>query len=489
MTARTQTKERITLSPRLVLGLGSIMSWSFIAFFSRLVHYSERYTLSHLNTAYAWASVGMIFALVGCALFCKPLFHHAANTTGKTVDEIAPNLSRLMAIVSACSVTLATIVLVMVEERYFTQPWCSIAAFVSGAGSGVLFLCWAPHFIQRKRADAFFSLIHTFFFSAALFAIMLHLPKQIALALTGTLPLFSLFLFFTEEQQSGSYPFGTTKSIKAIRHVYARVLATGAALGFAESLIRSLFLVIDPINNSDAYRWLFFAATIIAGLTIGTSKIFDTNSNTIHNMNRMATFGMCLLFLLCPIVSGLGLWAELPPLICYNLFYMLAWVYLTQTARAYDVVPRRLFGLGLGMAYTGGLAGTLLGGYLTSVYTLGYRIESLIALVCAGLVLLAFLFVADTKTFALVLDADDERPQTPRRFRLRVEEVAQTYGLTAKETEVLLLVAKGRTTQRIREELGISTGTANTHLMHIYKKLDVHDRQSLLDMLEGPQEE
>ena len=28
-------------------------------------------------------------------------------------------------------------------------------------------------------------------------------------------------------------------------------------------------------------------------------------------------------------------------------------------------------------------------------------------------------------------------------------------------------------------------GTVNTHLAHIYKKLDVHDRQQMIDMLDA----
>jgi DNA-binding CsgD family transcriptional regulator len=49
----------------------------------------------------------------------------------------------------------------------------------------------------------------------------------------------------------------------------------------------------------------------------------------------------------------------------------------------------------------------------------------------------------------------------------------------------MVLVAKGRTAQRIQEELGISAGTTNTHLNHVYRKLGVHDRQQMLDLLES----
>lgn len=126
---------------------------------------------------------------------------------------------------------------------------------------------------------------------------------------------------------------------------------------------------------------------------------------------------------------------------------------------------------------------------LNSFFELGAREQGLIALACACLVFASFMCISDERTIAVVLDAEDERPQTPRRFRLRVEDVARSYGLTAKETEVFELAAKGRSTQRIREKLGISVGTVNTHLAHIYKKLDVHDRQQMIDMLDAREED
>ena len=60
-----------------------------------------------------------------------------------------------------------------------------------------------------------------------------------------------------------------------------------------------------------------------------------------------------------------------------------------------------------------------------------------------------------------------------------------TYGLTARECEVALLLAKGRSLPFIQEELHIAQGTAQTHLSHIYRKLGVHSRQEFLDVIEA----
>lgn len=49
-------------------------------------------------------------------------------------------------------------------------------------------------------------------------------------------------------------------------------------------------------------------------------------------------------------------------------------------------------------------------------------------------------------------------------------------SLTARELELLRLVAQGRTNREIAGELVISTGTVRKHLDHIYDKLDVKTR-------------
>lgn len=64
--------------------------------------------------------------------------------------------------------------------------------------------------------------------------------------------------------------------------------------------------------------------------------------------------------------------------------------------------------------------------------------------------------------------------------------LAQTAALTPRETEILSILAEGRSVPVICERLTISEGTARTHVKHIYQKLDVHNRQELLDLVKDP---
>ena len=47
-----------------------------------------------------------------------------------------------------------------------------------------------------------------------------------------------------------------------------------------------------------------------------------------------------------------------------------------------------------------------------------------------------------------------------------------------------MLLARGRNARHIAESLVISDGTARTHIMHIYQKMEINSQQSLMDRVE-----
>ena len=93
---------------------------------------------------------------------------------------------------------------------------------------------------------------------------------------------------------------------------------------------------------------------------------------------------------------------------------------------------------------------------------------------------------AEDRALASSSDVPPAASDSPRpRFQDRCLEVAAAFELSPKETEVMILFAKGRSAARIQEELFISKGTVSTHLRHIYQKMDVHSKQEMLDVIEG----
>jgi DNA-binding CsgD family transcriptional regulator len=59
------------------------------------------------------------------------------------------------------------------------------------------------------------------------------------------------------------------------------------------------------------------------------------------------------------------------------------------------------------------------------------------------------------------------------------------FGLTARETEVAVLLAQGRSNVAIAKTLGISTHTARHHTQRVLGKLNVHSRAEAGAKLRG----
>lgn len=80
--------------------------------------------------------------------------------------------------------------------------------------------------------------------------------------------------------------------------------------------------------------------------------------------------------------------------------------------------------------------------------------------------------------------AESEVARRNGRFRTQCEAIADTYLLSRRETEVMFLLARGYNAAYIQDKLYISKSTAKTHIGHIYRKLNIHNQQELLRMVE-----
>ena len=72
---------------------------------------------------------------------------------------------------------------------------------------------------------------------------------------------------------------------------------------------------------------------------------------------------------------------------------------------------------------------------------------------------------------------EKREPATPTCAVLR-----ERHGLTERESEVMELLARGYTQKRIAEELNLSINSVQTYAKTLYRKLDIHSRQELIDL-------
>ena len=66
--------------------------------------------------------------------------------------------------------------------------------------------------------------------------------------------------------------------------------------------------------------------------------------------------------------------------------------------------------------------------------------------------------------------------------------LAQEHGLTRREREVVALVDASLSDVAIAERLCVSENTVGTHLFHVYRKLGVHGRREVVELMAAAKE-
>lgn len=141
-----------------------------------------------------------------------------------------------------------------------------------------------------------------------------------------------------------------------------------------------------------------------------------------------------------------------------------------------------------GMAYGIGAA---LGSAITSIvlnaFGVGvYAYSVVVAIACLCLTVATLFYPAnDADASMLGMETVPENEPYAHRLKRRSEEVAERWGLTARENEVLYELVLGKTRSTIASELNISEETVKTHTKHIYERLGVHSLRELVILVES----
>lgn len=82
------------------------------------------------------------------------------------------------------------------------------------------------------------------------------------------------------------------------------------------------------------------------------------------------------------------------------------------------------------------------------------------------------------------LDSPDAARSLLDAITAQCDVARDAYGLSSREHEVLIALTKGRTIASIAEELFVSENTVKAHTKAIYRKLEVHTREELLNRVQ-----
>ena len=179
-------------------------------------------------------------------------------------------------------------------------------------------------------------------------------------------------------------------------------------------------------------------------------------------------------------------WAVLmAALTCFDIANITA---LTRIAGKFSLAPFAFLSLGRLPIQVGMLAGWLLGFLFLHYHIVDMNMLTLITLGMVVVLVFITTVAPFEKSGLKAADRSDDRheasPSTKGSWQLRCEEVGRKYGLSPRQRDVLVYLAKGRNAEFIQKELFVSGHTAKSHIYQIYRKLEVHSQQQLIDLVE-----
>lgn len=122
-------------------------------------------------------------------------------------------------------------------------------------------------------------------------------------------------------------------------------------------------------------------------------------------------------------------------------------------------------------------------GNLGIMAQVGFYVAVLAYLIIAWMVQTLVLFTRYDYFFEPEADSVPEPETESEIWEKKLEQVCRKYDLSARQADVLRIMAQGKSQEDVAKELYISRGTVRTHAYYIYKKLHVHAQSELIDLV------
>jgi DNA-binding CsgD family transcriptional regulator/predicted MFS family arabinose efflux permease len=378
------------------------------------------------------------------------------------------------------------------------ELWVSfLGAGVAGIGCAGISTAWAETYLDVEEDDALLSITLVFIFAAVLYFLISLFSEALGIILTASLLIGSAVCLMGARGKAATsiVLLGKQKSVVRAKsrfslQVIVPLLAVffyascgellhtftalpgersdlvsmgnyytgGGAIGVTVLLVLSLILKLSRKKPDRELPYLLFSLVFMA---IG--------------MILPALFGFP--FHLAYAVFGAAFWC----------FRNVVWIYSVRLINRLDLSPIIVFGLSQGAFGVAISIGSPAVRFVSHALHLGDISWETVAIVVIFIIL----------TFAIVLvnqrglsqlwgllspqePVDDDVTDEDRQLSFLIDR----FNMTSREFEVAKLLAKGRSLPFIQENLYIASGTAKTHLRHIYQKTGVHNRQEFLDFID-----
>lgn len=460
------------------LGLGFVWAWVYCAWDTSLLFFSPD-GLS-INADPSW--------LISAATITATLF--AGAIIWRTKRPVRVTETAAVAALLAAAGTLG------IAAAHASGRFGAVSALCAGAtgiGIGLLYMLWADSLsdLDQESTEAVIPLCAAV---PVLFTLVPYNTSHTALTwiLVALLPVVSAVLLLMASGDPATRKARRAEDARTDGAALRKAAPVFARLG--ASLI-ALFTVLCFLAASIDAEALAQSIALTAGIDISTlassllgivlAVAFVTYSvridfaATYRWLLPLTVFAIACSSLLSSVGDTLSLMAQSMINVAIE---TIVFIFFLDFARRNSLSAACCIGLMWGCCQVGILAGNLTGSWLLNASA---QSEGLLLAAVPWLALVLTVGAAIVPSSAVRLNAapgasEPEGADAEDGFAA----FAARYGLTEREREICAMLVKGRSLPYIRDQLFLSKNTVATHAKHIYKKVDVHSKQELMDAYE-----
>lgn len=378
--------------------------------------------------------------------------------------------------------TAGTLVLGFLPFQLVPAAIYFLAAIILGGAEAVLWILWGERYACVKATFTINRIGTVFGLMLALCILVAYaLPSVLTAPFAALLVLASgLILRLSQADGQSTFPVLLPKS--ATNSGLKNMLGVGFVTLFACTACYFLCCII-PWEVLPTGEGSFTVGILGGGLFIlAIAGIYTLSRNRLNIFKIYPA-------LLVAIMVGFSLFLASP------LTYFAAFVVGIGVQALFEVLLIMYFGILTIKGYaTPALTFAMAGGFVRiglavgNSWALAYERAPELAAIVTPETCLAFMCLLAVVLVPLVrmefsIVALTAAPPTRNEVEEICAEVAAEFALSAREGEILLLIARGHTTNSMADKLVISPYTVNTHIRHIYDKMQIHKRSELLNYL------
>lgn len=380
--------------------------------------------------------------------------------------------------------TLGTILIIfpIASSNYLTL---AVAAILTGMSSAILMTGGNKVWSELRSERVMVHLTTSALVSSVLYYVLLALPSLVSLTIVCLLPTIGGFILsFTKKNKPRPPSFRridpTNKwtTLRVLTFVTCFSFTMGVMLGSTRTNVSIVelftFSGVLMIGALCASALAFFCAVRLAPSTV------------LVYLDRLSIPSMvigCIIVIVVPDeFTSIGCACIMAGFILSDLFmWLLNAELVSRSGRSsFEVLARSCL-----VEWAALLFGFLVAGFLN---TLSYPVQGMIGTrwlyaICAIVLVVVGNFIFTSAEAVRMIEAH-EGAKGGELLTVACGILAEQYGLSQRESEVMLLLANGRSVPYIQTKLTLSQSTVKTHVRNIYRKLEIDGKQSLIDLVE-----